>query len=120
MTPRPYEDAEFAALNERITALYQALNDLAIDLAERAEADPAEETRTFLDNLEWRMPLEEVRACLLDARHDVHGALTALVKYAGRVPTRRPSDGDPDAPPEAPEEAPGPDDPARERAPTVD
>lgn len=42
----------------------------------------------FLAELDRRMPLDTVRGYLLAARHELHGALTTIVKTRGRLPRR--------------------------------
>lgn len=89
------DDLDIEALEERIADLYHTLADVADDLSTRTVPGENEPTREFLDNLPWRMSLDEVRCYLLAARHELHGAITALVKFHGRTPTRRPADGEP-------------------------
>lgn len=89
------EDFDVEALEGRINDLYHTLADVADDLSTRTVPGEDEPTREFLDNMSWRMPLDEVRCYLLAARHELHGAITALVKFHGRTPTRRPTDGEP-------------------------
>lgn len=91
--PEPYD---FEALEDRLTGLYHDLADQAEELYLRATPGELESTREFLDHLEWRAPLDEVRGYMLAARHELHGAITALIKYHGRIAARRPTDGDPD------------------------
>lgn len=90
------DDLDLAALEERITDFYHTLGDVADGLSLWTMAEDDEPTREYLDNLEWRMPLDAVRCYILAARHELHGAMTEMVKYQGRTSlSRRPTDGDP-------------------------
>jgi len=89
------DDLDIAALEGRITDFYHTLGDMADALTEQTVAQEDEPVQEFLDNLRWRMPLDTVRCYILAARHELHGAMTEMIKYHGRTSLRRATDGDP-------------------------
>lgn len=97
MSTRPTNPYDAEGLEAQVTGVYHALGDLAEALTIATRPPEGESGRDFVDNLGWRLPLDEVRGYLLAARHELHGALTALVKLHGQTPLRRPTDGDPEA-----------------------
>lgn len=73
-------------LARELDTLYLHLGLLAEQLFQEASIPPNESTLDFLDNLSKRAPLDEVRGYVLSARHDLHGALIALVRARGIGP----------------------------------
>lgn len=89
MDPTEAVASVFARLDDQLKAYYDALATLADMLEEQTRLPEDEPFREHLDNLEWRLPLDEVRGYVLAARHELHGARTALVKAPRTYMVRR-------------------------------